>query len=408
VLSTAACTRDILVYMTHPMVDARPAPEGREPDAEALRVLLDELFASGGIALRRSELFDQTPPALPDDFDFDRVEGMMLGLAIGDALGRPSEGRIPAKRAAMHGEIRDYVAGRRAKGARGLPSDDTQLAYWTLEQLLADRRFVPHRVATRLCEGTVYGMGQTVAAFRRNFKKAKLPWTECGPASAGNGALMRIAPIVIPHLREPSPALWVDTALAAMLTHNDSASNAACVAFVAMLWELLVRPVGDAPPERWWLERYVELARELETGTAYQPRGGAYQEYSGPVWAFVEQRVAHALRRDLATVAACDRWYSGAYLLETMPSVILILCRHGHDPEQAIIRAANDTKDNDTIAAIVGAAVGALHGRKRLPERWIEGLSGRTREADDGRVFELLTEARAWVVSARLESRTNR
>lgn len=376
-------------------MDERQAPEGLEPDADALRRVLDQLFASGQIALRRSELFDQSPAVLPDELEFERVEGMMLGLAIGDALGRPSEGRVPTQRRAMHGEIQDYVVGRRAKQRGvGLPSDDTQLAYWTLEQLIEDRRFVPHRVAKRLCEGTVFGMGQTVAAFRRNFKKAKLPWTQCGPASAGNGALMRIAPILIPHLRTPSPELWVDTALAAMMTHNDSASTAACLAFVAMLWDLLGRPPGEAPDPRWWLERYVELARELETDVTYRPRGGKYQDYAGSVWAFVEQRVAHALRRGFSTVDACDGWYSGAYLLETIPSVILILCRHGHDPEQAIIRAVNDTKDNDTIAAIVGAAVGALHGRGRLPSRWIEGLSGRTREADDGHVFELLEQAR--------------
>ena len=39
----------------------------------------------------------------------------------------------------------------------------------------------------------------------------------------------------------------------------------------------------------------------------------------------------------------------------------------------------------------MGAAVGALHGRAGIPERWIEGLSGRTREDDEGRVFELIT-----------------
>jgi ADP-ribosylglycohydrolase len=43
-----------------------------------------------------------------------------------------------------------------------------------------------------------------------------------------------------------------------------------------------------------------------------------------------------------------------------VPTVIYILMRHGHDPEEAIVRAVNDTKDNDTVAAIVGAAVGAL------------------------------------------------
>jgi len=52
-------------------------------------------------------------------------------------------------------------------------------------------------------------------------------------------------------------------------------------------------------------------------------------------------------------------------------------------------------RDNDTIAAIVGAVVGALHGCSRLPRRWIDGLPGRTAEADDGRVFELIAAARA-------------
>jgi ADP-ribosylglycohydrolase len=54
----------------------------------------------------------------------------------------------------------------------------------------------------------------------------------------------------------------------------------------------------------------------------------------------------------------------------------------------------NDTRDNDTVAALVGAAVGALHGREALPCRWREGLLGRTGDADDGRVCELLDRAR--------------
>ena len=57
---------------------------------------------------------------------------------------------------------------------------------------------------------------------------------------------------------------------------------------------------------------------------------------------------------------------------------------------EAIIRAVNDTRDNDTIAAIVGAAVGPLHGQKGIPERWLKGLSGRTAKDDDGRIFQLL------------------
>ena len=77
-----------------------------------------------------------------------------------------------------------------------------------------------------------------------------------------------------------------------------------------------------------------------------------------------------------------------------MPTVLFILARYGKDPEQAIVRAVFDTKDNDTVAAIVGAAVGALHGEAAIPRRWRKGLLGRTTATDDGRVFELLEQAR--------------
>ena len=86
-------------------------------------------------------------------------------------------------------------------------------------------------------------------------------------------------------------------------------------------------------------------------------------------------------------------WHSGAYLLETVPTVLYILQRFGHDPREAILQAVNHTRDNDTVAAIVGAAVGALHGASALPASWIDDLSGRTAESDDGRIFELLAQA---------------
>ena len=57
-------------------------------------------------------------------------------------------------------------------------------------------------------------------------------------------------------------------------------------------------------------------------------------------------------------------------------------------------RAVNDTKDSDTVGAIVGAAVGALHGRDGLPDRWVSNLTGRTGACDDGRMFERIAEAR--------------
>ena len=141
---------------------------------------------------------------------------------------------------------------------------------------------------------------------------------------------------------------------------------------------------------------------ELETGKPYRPRGGRFQGDAGPLWQFVERRVGEAYRNNLPVQEACDSWHSAAYLLETVPSVLYILMRHGHDPAAAILAAVNDTYDNDTIAALVGAAVGALHGASALPAHWITGLLGRLGAADDGRLATLLDETRAlWFESGR-------
>lgn len=353
---------------------------------------LESLLVANQIDLRRAPLFDTAPPDLVEGV-WDRIGGMMLGLAIGDALGNTSEGLLRSQRYAIHGEIRDYIPNRHA-GNRGvgLPSDDTQLAFWSLEQMLEDGEFIPEHVAKRFAGGQIFGIGGTVLSFLRSYKSGA-PWYECGQHSAGNGALMRIAPTLIPHVNRPSTALWVDTALSATMTHNDSSSIAACLAFVRLLWEVMVKEV---PPEpEWWLRRYVETTRDLEIDKAYRPRGGKHLDYCGPLWRYTELVVGDAWRKELTVKNACNVWYSGAYLMETVPSVLYILMRYGSDPKEAIVRAVNDTKDNDTIAAIVGAAVGAVHGRSALPKRWLKGLLGRTEADDDGKAFTLLEAARS-------------
>jgi len=186
--------------------------------------------------------------------------------------------------------------------------------------------------------------------------------------------------------------LWADTVLAALITHNDPASTAACVSFVNILWQVL--GMDQAPEPEWWLETYVQTARDLEGLTMHEPRGGAFTGYRGSVWEFSERVICQALDQDLSVLEACQQWFSGAFLLETVPSVLYILMRHGHDFEEGVVRAVNDTKDNDTLAAIVGAVLGALHGKKEIPQRWIDNLAGHTCDDDKGRVFELVEEAR--------------
>lgn len=342
------------------------------------------------IALERGPFLTRPPAALPARHRYDRIRGMLLGLAIGDALGATTEGMRPSHRRAEHGEVRDYLPHPRADGRRvGLPTDDTQLAFWALERMLDDDALLPDRVLRTFADRRIVGIGATVQAALAAFRTGR-PWTETGQPSAGNGALMRIAPVLLPHLRDPSPALWADTAILGAITHNDPASTAACIAFVDLLGALLGR--DDAPPPHWWLDRFVATMASLEGETAYRTRT-PHIDFTGPISRFTAEQVRRALDDELPVQLACDRWDSGAYLLETVPSVLYILARHGDDPEEAIVRAVNDTRDNDTIAAIVGAAVGALHGAEALPTPWRYGLLGRTTDDDDGRVFHLIDRA---------------
>lgn len=353
--------------------------------------LFEELDRGGHLPIHTGAL--ETLDALdapPRTCDFGRVRGMMLGLAVGDALGNTTEGKNPDQRRARVGrEIRDYLPHPRAGGrAVGLPSDDTQMAAWTLEEALEAGGLDPGRLARRFLEERIFGIGRSVSTFRLKAREGG-PWWEWAPPSAGNGALMRIAPVLVPHLRSGGPELWRDTVLSARITHADRASVSSCVAFVRVLWELLDR--NEPPPTGWWIERWVEVADALEPPGRYEPRSPL--GFRGRLVDLVRREVPRALEAGESVVEAGERLYSGAYLLETVPMVLLILARWGHDPEEAIVRAVNDTRDNDTVGAIVGAAVGALHGEAALPARWREGLTGRTGKDDDGRLFELLEEA---------------
>jgi len=319
----------------------------------------------------------------------DRIRGMLLGLAIGDSLGNTSEGLSAAERETRFGEIRDYLPNPLENDTRvGLPSDDSQLAFWTLESILDRGALDPDDLAARFASRPIFGIGKSVQQFLHNREQGLTPWYRCGAESAGNGALMRIAPIVLLHPEGTDPGLWLDTALASIVTHRDAASVAACVAFTDLLARLLRLP---APPTaEWIIGTFGATVRQVCTDETYRPRMGVLAGWEGSFPDYLDRALGEAGRQRWTTRQACDAWGSGAYLLETVPSMLWILAHHAHDPEEAIVRAVNDSSDNDTIAAVVGAAVGALHGARALPASWRAGLLGRTGESDDGVVFRLV------------------
>ena len=165
--------------------------------------VISEGFLPARSALLQGPRDPVSGPVFPN-----RIRGMLLGLAIGDALGNTSESLAVLERESRYGEIRDYLPNSRAAGHRvGLPSDDSQLAFWTLESLLEREGLDPDDLSARFASREIFGLGKSMQQFLRNREQGMASWYHYGAESAGNGALMRIAPLVLLHPQGTSAAL---------------------------------------------------------------------------------------------------------------------------------------------------------------------------------------------------------
>lgn len=301
----------------------------------------------------------------------DRYHGCLLGGAIGDALGRPGEGRNPAKIAERHGELRDFQPWRGWKsGPVGTITDDTQLTMVVAKNYLASGRLDPADLGQRFADWLDVGRGKGATCTRAALRlKAGTPWFESGVESAGNGAAMRAAPIGLVRSRDFA-ALRHDAMLATVPTHADgmAVASASALAF-AVAYLLRVEP-GTLDPRAFLGAVAASLDGIPDPGHPERRPG------TDPA-----RRVTLAERiRELEEMLelpwpqAMARTYNGAFVLESLPAALWFFAVHHDDPQEALVRAASAGYDSDSVAAMVGNLAGAYHGAGAFPPRWVEEL----------------------------------
>ncbi len=362
--------------------------------------LLETLFATGKIALRRGSLFSTPPSSLDLNMllEGERIEGMLLGVAVGDSLGHSTEWRFdPESRHARFGTILDHL--RAPELRTGCISDDAQMTFWTVDRLVQRGAFdFEDMVECFVKRRTqIVGMGSnTSASLTRHLQRLRgegIEIHDCigDPESEGrgNGSVMRFSPIVLPHLRAPSVRLWSDATLSAFITHGNTVALASSIAMTALVWKILQRPTGDSPPAEWWLDEFLQCAHDLESAPLPMPLNTDpmprwMNRFSGTLCDFLDGPVRRAFRSGASLSQACslDGFGSRADCTQTIPAVLYVLMCHGDSFESAIISSVNDTKDNDSVAAIVGAIVGALHGRRAIRKKWLEGIHSKSLTID--------------------------
>ena len=317
-----------------------------------------------------------------------------MGMAVGDALGTTYEFQElaqPAYPVLATGPATDVVGRGPFALAPGAITDDTQLAV-CLARSLADRGEVDAGdVAQRYLawSAEAFDIGtQTSAAlgaFRRTgdaVRAGLIAWRSGGRRAAGNGSLMRTAPIGVA-LRMEFPVAVIEAAITdSLITHADPRCVLACGVFDAVI----ARLASDAS---FGASAMVAYAQEMLPLAAarLRERWHGHDPESAADLATIEPARAE-LARDLDAALADDPQVYGPELhVDRTSGYVRLAFRlafwHAmHTPRwtDALVDTASRGGDADTNAAIVGALLGARDGIGAIPAAWVERVLGATQK----------------------------
>lgn len=311
----------------------------------------------------------------------DRISGLLLGAAIGDALGMPVEGmdnRLTLKAIHRLGGVRHFVAPqphvlRSLRRLRpGCWTDETQLVLELTRSMCNEGTLDYDAVAESMVHAfenlELRGWDATTKQGCRRLAQGTHRLRSGKLNANGNAVAARIAPVAAWSFmkRESREELLEHCFHIGVMTHHDVRSITG-----AYLIALLIRD-ALASPRRWdpaatRYEELIEEARWAEQVLA-QRLGTPEDVLSRHLWeledALDSDSTELAELCNGATATACD---SLAY-------VISLLCGRSWDFEEGIIAAVNGGGDTDTNTAMIGAVLGAAYGARKLPKSFVDRL----------------------------------
>jgi ADP-ribosylglycohydrolase len=287
----------------------------------------------------------------------DRFTGLLLGTAVGDALGLPAENLSAEKiRRRWRGEWRmRFIFGR------GMVSDDTEHTLMIAQALLVqptDTLAFQRSLAWKFrwwFVGLPGGVGLATA-------KACLklwvgfPPGNCGVNSGGSGPAMRSA--ILGAYFADDPERRRDFVLASShLTHRGWQAETAALA-VAESAALTVTNQGQ--PEG---AHVISVLRRLSSETEWQAIVATMEISLGGRQSVSEFAVRLGLKRAVS-----------GYSMHVVPVAIYAWLRHPGDFRSALISALECGGDTDTVGAIVGALAGVNMGKRGIPVEWLNSI----------------------------------
>lgn len=315
---------------------------------EVRRVRLGAIETSAQLAHAfGAALIAETLPDTSDAAIKDRAKGALLGLAMGDAVGTTLEFSLRDQ----HPPLSDMIGVGPFKLMPGQWTDDTSMALALADSLIAHDDVNAHDLMARFvqwyeegmysCTGRCFDIGITTRQALLRYKTSGDPIAgSVDPYSAGNGSLMRLAPVAIRYF-DNRAKLKDAAALQSRTTHAAPEAVDACVAFA----ELLADAIAGARKSEILNCRHVDGAQGMAQILAGSWRGKARAAIK-----------------------------SSGYVLHSLEAAIWSTGRTAKF-EDAVLLAANLGDDADTTAAITGQLAGAIYGQASLPSHWLKRLA---------------------------------
>ena len=303
---------------------------------------------------------------------FSRAYGALAGLALGDALGMPTQAMSPEQIRAVYGTITGLVDGDASQPyAPGMPAgsvtDDTEQALLVASLLVRGRGSSSGRVALDAGEfahallawedsmierGSLDLLGPSTKAALERVRAGEDPLT-VGGAGTTNGAAMRVTPIGIA-MSTADPEAFADAVWSSCQVTHATRQGFQSAALVAAAVSMGIDTARSTTPDlRGLLWKALSYVDSLPERGAWTP---------DPDVVAATRRAMQLVANPASSSLEClvEQVGTSVASAQAIPMAFALLAR---DPSpQALLDAANIGGDTDTIGAIAGAILGAVLG----------------------------------------------
>ncbi|CNI73634.1 ADP-ribosyl-[dinitrogen reductase] glycohydrolase [Yersinia frederiksenii] len=298
---------------------------------------------------------------MKQDLLINRAKGALLGLAVGDALGTTLEFQSRPDEPVIKGMMGGGPFGLRA----GEWTDDTSMMLCLADSLIDCNRSDPTDQIRRYiawrddgyqsCTGTCFDIGSTVAQALDIFEETGSALAgSTSEYSAGNGSLMRVAPVALFTHNHPIRIAMSLATESCLTTHGEQRCIDACRYMTFLIHTLLA---AQTQP----------LKADL-----LSPDNSELSPYLSEMHADTLQVIQGSYRTKKR-----DDISSSGFVIHSLEAALWCFW-HSDDFAEGALLAANLGDDADTVAAIYGQLAGAYYGYDAIPKDWCNTLAWRS------------------------------